>query len=135
VSGAGQTGMRPVVLLRLAVTGVQLVSVYVVLGPPDWAAAGDFVTSNLPTMAGSVAAAKIALWAVLLATLAAALVSTVRGALTAAAEMSRRSGTWSLAVVGVGLVILALGATHHASGPAVTLNGGSIQEARAELAR
>lgn len=135
MSGIREAGLGPIVLLRLVVTGVQLVSAYVVLGPPDWAAAGDFVTTNLPTMAGSVAAAKIVLWAVLLAALSAALVSTLRGALSAAAEAARRGGAWSLAVVAAGLLILAVGATHHSSGPAVTLNGGSIQEARAELAR
>ena len=127
--------MRPVVVLRLVVTAVQLLSAYVVLGPPDWAAAGDFLTSNLPTMAGSVAMAKIVLWVVLLAALVAALVATARGALAVAAEARRRSATWSVAVMAAGLVIFAVGATHHTTGPAVMLSGGSLQEARAELAR
>jgi hypothetical protein len=117
----------------LAVAGVQLVSAYVVLGRPDVGAAREFLTGTSPTMTGSVAAAQLVLWAALLVAVLAILVAVVSGAVTMIGSAPRRP-MWSLAVVLVGLVILAVGAAHRLGSASDTISGGSLQEA-GQLAR
>ncbi len=120
------------VAVPLLVAAVQLGSAYVVLGTPDLPAARDFLTGTAPTMAGSVAAAQLVLWGALVAALGAALLTALvptMGALQAAG----RGALWSAAVLVIGLVILAAGAGHHSGAGSVSLSGGSVQEARAQL--
>ena len=125
----------PVELLGvLAVAAVQLVSAYVVLGRPDLGQAWDFLTGTDPTMVGSIAAAQVVLWAGLALTLVGLLVALVTGAIGMMGG-ARRGTAWSVAVVVIGLVILAAGASHRSSAGADTIAGGSLQEARAQLAR
>jgi hypothetical protein len=129
------TRRSPVELLAvLAVAAVQVAAAYVVLGRPDLGQAWGFLTGTDPTMTGSVAAAQLVLWAGLAVTLVGLLVALVTGALSLIGG-ARRTGAWSLAVVAIGLVILVAGAVHRASSTSDTIAGGSLQEARAQLAR
>lgn len=122
------------VVLALAVAAVQLGSAYVVLGTPDVAAARDFLTgTGLPTMAGSVAAAQLVLWATLGVAFVAALVSGVTRTV-GAVQSASRNAVWSIVVVAIGAVILVAGVDHHSTAGSVTLSGGSVPEARAQLA-
>jgi hypothetical protein len=116
----------------LLVTAVQLGSAYVVLGTPDVVAARDFLTGTVPTMAGSVAAAQLVLWAALAIAFAAALLAALTRTV-GAVQAAGRSALWSVTVVVIGLVILAAGAGHRSSAASVSLSGGSLQEARAQL--
>lgn len=123
------------VALALAVAALQLGSAYVVLGPPDLAAAREFLTGTGPsTMAGGVAAAQLVLWVTLgvafLAALLAVLTRTV-----GAVQSASRNAIWSMVVVATGALILAAGADHHSTAGSVTLSGGSVPEARAQLGR
>ena len=121
------------ILLALAVAAVQLGSAYVVLGRPDVAAARDFLTGTaLPTMAGSVAAAQLVLWVVLLVAFAAALVAGLTRTV-GAVQSASRNAVWSVVVVAIGALILAAGVDHHSTAGSVMLSGGSVPEARAQL--
>lgn len=125
------------VVLPLLVVSIQLAAAYVVLGRPDLAAARDFLTGASQTIAGSLAAVEILLWAMLAAVFVAVVVSTLAsavGAAHAAHGAGRgRSGVWSVAVVAVGIVILLAGASHRSTTDATTLSGGSLAEARSQL--
>ena len=132
-------GSRPLVLLTrvglpLAVAAAQLVAAYLVLGLPDLAAARDFLTSNLPTMSGSIAASQVLLWLLLVAACASSVVAAA-GPAVAALDARRSARLWSLAVMSAGLLILAAGVGHRLSSSTVDISGGSLSEARAELAR
>jgi len=121
------------VALPALVAGVQLVSAYLVLGTPDLTAAADFLTGTAPpTMPGSLAAAQLLLWAVLAAAFAAALVAVLTRSVSAV-QGGERDAIWSLAMVAAGLMILAAGADHRSTAGTVSLSGGSVQEARAQL--
>jgi hypothetical protein len=121
------------VLLALVVAAVQLGSAYVVLGTPDVAAARDFLTgTGLPTMAGSVAAAQLVLWATLGVAFVAALVAGLTRTV-GAVQSASRNAVWSMVVVAIGAVILAAGVDHHSAAGSVMLSGGSVPEARAQL--
>jgi hypothetical protein len=120
------------VAVPLAVGAVQLGSAYVVLGTPDVAAARDFLTGNTPTMAGSLAAGQLVLWAALAVAFAAALVSAL-GRAAGAVQAAGGSAVWSVTAVGIGLLILAAGVDHRAAAGSVDLSGGTVQEARAQL--
>jgi hypothetical protein len=122
------------VVLPLGVAGVQLVSAYVVLGTPDLAAARDFLTGTSPTLSGSVAAAQLALWATVGVGLAAGIVAALTRTVDAARSASRNA-VWSLAAVLIGAAILAVGVDHRSTSGMVTLSGGSLPEARAQLDR
>lgn len=124
----------PDVLGPLLVSLLQLGLAYVVVGIPDWRAIADFLTSNQPADAGAVAAAQALLWAVAAAAFATALVSVGREAVRSARRRGRNLA-WSLAVMLAGLMVLAAGLEHHVQGSTLTMSGGSLQEARAELAR
>ncbi len=118
----------------VVVATVQLVSAYVVLGRPDLRVAMDFLVGTQPTMAGSIAAAQLVLWIAVVVALAGVLVAVVTGAATVIGS-ARRATAWSLAVLGIGLVILVAGAAHRAGAGSDSISGGSLQEARAQLAR
>jgi hypothetical protein len=121
------------IVLALLVAAVQLGSAYLVLGTPDLTAARDFLTGTAPTMAGSLAAAQLVLWTTLAVAFAAALLSGLTRTVGAVQSVSR-SAIWSLAVVATGALILAAGVNHRTSAGAVMLSGGSVPEARAQLA-
>ncbi|HEY4028368.1 MAG TPA: hypothetical protein VGO86_18220 [Candidatus Dormibacteraeota bacterium] len=123
-----------VLALPLLVIAVQLGSAYLVLGTPDLAAARDFLTGTLPSMAGSVAAAQLVLWAALAVAFVAALLAALLRTVSAV-QTAGRTAVWSVTVVATGLLILAAGANHRSTSGAVHLSGGSLQEARAQLGR
>jgi len=121
------------VLLALAVAALQLGSAYLVLGTPDLSAARDFLTGTRPTtMAGSLAAAQLVLWITLGVAFAASLLAGVTRTV-GAVQSASRNAIWSIVVVATGLLILAAGVDHRTSAGGVTLSGGSVPEARAQL--
>jgi hypothetical protein len=120
------------IVLPLVVAAVQLGSAYVVLGTPDLTAARDFLTGTAPTMTDSVAAAQLLLWTMLAAAFAAALLAAVTRTVSAV-QAAGGNAIWSVAVVGAGLLILAAGANHRTTSSTVTLSGGSLQEAQAQI--
>jgi hypothetical protein len=121
------------VVLALLVAAVQLGSAYVVLGTPDVAAARDFLTgTGLSTMAGSLAAAQLVLWTTLAVAFVAALVAGLTRSV-GAVQSASRNAVWSIVVVAIGALILGAGVNHRTSAGTVTLSGGSVPEARAQL--
>ena len=122
------------VVLAVVVAAVQVGSAYVVLGTPDLTAARDFLTGTGPsTMVGSVAAAQLVLWTTLAVASVAALVAGLTRTV-GAVQSASRSAIWSVVVVATGALILAAGVDHRATAGSVTLSGGSVPEARAQLA-
>lgn len=121
------------VVLALVVAAVQVGSAYLVLGTPDLTAAREFLTGTSPTMSGSLAAAQLLLWTTLAVALAAALLSGLTRTV-GAVQSASRSAVWSVAVVATGALILAAGVGHRTSAGSVTFSGGSVPEARAQLA-
>jgi len=120
--------------LPLAVVALQLVAGYLVLGFPNLAAAKDFLTTDLPTLSGSIAASQVLVWLLLLVACLASTVSAA-GAAMVVVKGRRRARLWSAGVMGAGLLILAVGIGHHLSSSSVDISGGSVDEARAQLAR
>lgn len=120
--------------VSLLVSGVQLASAYLVLGLPDLAAARDFLTATAPSMEGSVAAATLLLWAALAAGLVVAVVAALTRTVDAA-RLAGRTALWSVVVLTTGLLVLAAGAGHRATAGSVGLSGGSLDEARSQLAQ
>ena len=123
------------VVLPLLVTAIQFASAYVVLGTPDVAAARDFLTGTTPTMAGSLAAAQIVLWAAVAVAFAAAVVAAVTRTAGVVHAVAGGSAVWAVTAMAVGLLILGAGVNHRSNASTLTLSGGSVQEARAQLAR
>jgi hypothetical protein len=130
---AGGSSILTRVALPMAVAAVQLVAGYVVMGLPNLPAARDFLTSTLPTTSGSIAASQIVVWVLLLVACLASVV-TATGSAVAAVDRRRRARLWSAGVVGAGLLVLGAGIGHHVTSSAVDISGGSVQEARAQLA-
>ena len=122
------------VAVPLVVAAGQLIAAYLVLGLPDFAAARDFLTSNLPTMSGSIAASQVLAWLLLVIACASSVVAAT-GPLVSALDARTGARLWSVTVLAAGLLILAAGIGHHLSSNAVDISGGSLNEARAELAR
>jgi hypothetical protein len=122
------------VFLPLGVAVVQLAAAYLVLGLPDLGAARDFLTSTLPTMSGSIAASQVLVWLLLVVTCATSVAAGV-GPTIATIDARRSIRFWSVAVMAAGLLILAAGVGRHLTSSAVDISGGSLNEARAELAR
>jgi hypothetical protein len=122
------------VLLPVGVAAVQLAAAYLVLGLPDFAAARDFLTSTLPTMSGSIAASQVLVW-LLLVVACVCSVAAGAGRTIAAIDTRRSVRFWSVAVMAAGLLVLAAGIGRHLTSSAVDISGGSLNEARAELAR
>ena len=121
------------IVLALLVGVVQLGSAYVVLGTPDVAAARDFLTGTGPsTMAGSVAAAQLVLWTTLAVAFVASLVAGLARTV-GAVQSASRNAIWSIVVVATGALILGAGVDHRTTVGSVTLSGGSVPEARAQL--
>ena len=122
------------IVLPLVVGAVQLASAYLVLGPPDLADAQVFLTGTAsPTMAGSLAAAQLLLWIGLAIAFVAALASGLTRTV-GAVQAASRGAIWAVAVIATGALILVAGIGHHVSAGGITLSGGSVPEARAQLA-
>jgi hypothetical protein len=121
-------------VLPLGVAAVQLAAAYLVLGLPDLGAARDFLTSNLPTMSGSIAASQVLVWMLLLVACVSSVAAGV-GPTIATIDTRRSIRFWSVAVMAAGLLVLAAGVGRHLASSAVDISGGSLNEARAELAR
>jgi hypothetical protein len=121
--------------LALAASALQAAAAMIVLGPPGWSAAWDFFVSSEPTMASALAASRLFVSLIAFATLAWAIVRTAR--LAARGAATRRPRTLAgVAVLALGLLILAAGLSHHVgSSPSVVLGAGSVKEASQELAR
>ena len=118
----------------LAIGLLQLGLAIVVLGVPDLGAAVGFLTSSRPSASGALALLQALLWLFAIVAVAAALLSIGREARRR--RRPRRSRlAWSLAVALAGLVLLTGGAQHHAQRSTLSMSGGSMGEARAELAR
>lgn len=123
-------------LLPLIVVAIELSCAWIVLGVPDLGAVRRFLfAGSEPTGFESVSAAQAALWIVVLAALAGAVLSLVRNVLQAGGVWNQRAWAWGLLVAAAGAAILAAGATVHSSRGSLSMAGGSVQEARAELAR
>jgi hypothetical protein len=120
--------------VRLLVGLLQLGLAIVVLGTPDLGAAAVFLTSNRPSSSGALALSRALLWVF-------ALVGMIMALLAIGREARRRQRrrpsrlAWSLAVALAGVVVLTGGAQHHAQRATLAMSGGSMGEARAELAR
>jgi hypothetical protein len=121
-------------ILTLVGIGVEAVAAYVVLGLPDLPAAAEFLTGNVPAMAGSLATAQVVLWLALSVAFCGILVSVLLKTVATLGAAGHSPG-WSLMVVVIGLIILAAGLHHRSGAASVSLSGGSLQEARAQLAR
>lgn len=104
------------------------------LGGPDWRDAADFLLSNHPTEQGAAAAAQVLVWAVGAVAMTAAIISGGRDSARRAGRRNKRLA-WSLAIMLAGLIVLVGGFTHHAQRTTLAMSGGSLQEARAQLAR
>ena len=105
-----------------------------VLGSPDVGAAADFLAGPLPNYAGVIAALEVMIWALV------ALVVLWSAAGVAAAAQSRlpahrHQRLWGAGVLVLGLAILLAGLNHHLSAEAVSLGGGSAEEASRLLER
>ncbi len=123
-------------LLPLIVVAIELSCAWIVLGVPDLGAVRRFLfAGSEPTGFESVSAAQAALWIVVLAALAGAVLSLVRNVLQAGGVWNQRVWARGLLVAAAGAAILAAGATVHSSRGSLSMAGGSFQEARAELAR
>ncbi len=124
------------VLLPLIVVAIELSCAWIVLGVPDLGAVRRFLfAGSEPTGFESVSAAQAALWIVVLAALAGAVLSLVRNVLQAGGVWNQRAWARGLLVAAAGAAILAAGATVHSSRGSLSMAGGSFQEAMAELAR
>jgi hypothetical protein len=118
--------------LPVSAAAVQLAASLLVLGPPDPGLASGFLVSSLPTVAETLAALELLVWAMVSATVAWGLASMLRAGAPAARAVRRRF--WEVSVAGAGLVLLGIGVAHH-SAYQVTLSGGSVQEAQQAVGR
>lgn len=121
-------------LIPIAVTALQVVAAVAVLGLPHPGDVFGFLTGSAPTLGQAVAMLQALLWGVVGAT---ALVSLWLGLRHArrAVRMHDLRHAWAGAVVVVGCCVLLAGVAHRLAAPATTMTGGSLQEARQELAR
>lgn len=84
------------------------------LGRPDFAAAGDFMTSGRPTRYGALAAVQLVVWALVVALFVWQFVHALRRASGIRHEMKRRR-TRSRAYLALGLLLFTGGALHNQS--------------------
>jgi uncharacterized membrane-anchored protein len=123
--------------LPLVAAAAQVAAALIVLGPPGWAAAGDFFFSRNPTFASALAASRVTVSLIAVGMLVWALMRVAREAARGAraAGERRRQTMAGVAALATGLLILAAGLTHHMGAPSVVLGAGSVKEASQELAR
>src|SRR2546430_2529739 len=99
-------------------------------------AAWDFFVSRQPTFASALAASRMTVSLIALVMLAWAVVRAARATATGVVAVERRRQTVAgAAVLGLGLLILGAGLSHHLGSPSVVLGAGSVKEASQELAR
>lgn len=120
--------------LILIASGVEATAAAGVLGAPEPRLAIEFLGSSAPTIADVLAALRLLIWGVVVATSILGLVA-VLGTVRRTARRLWRSRLWSSAVLASGLLILALGWSHHQTEPRFSMSGGSVPEARSELGR
>jgi len=124
------------VALPLVSSAVQAAAALSVLGLPGWASAWDFFVSRQPTFASALAASRMTVSLIALVMLAWAVVRAARATATGVVAVERRRQTVAgAAVLGLGLLILGAGLSHHLGSPSVVLGAGSVKEASQELAR
>ena len=119
---------------RLAVSAALLAAAALVLGAPNLAQTVDFFASPVPTFSAALAASGFLVWAIVVVALGVSVAGAVRTVLSRV-DASQRHRLWGPLVMLAGLLIMAAGLSHHYSGARLTLSGGSVQEARQELAR
>lgn len=133
-----QERTTPVLVLelgsRLAITGALLLAATAVLGAPNVRQTMDFFFSPVPTFSAALAASGFLVWVIVGGALAVSLAGVLR-AVVSRLETSHRYRLWGPLIMLAGLLIMAAGLIHHYSGTNMTLSGGSVQEARQELAR
>jgi hypothetical protein len=120
--------------IPLLVATAQLAAAVTVLGLPSLPAAEDFFVSRAPTFASAIAASQLTVWVIVAVTFGWSLALAAGAALPGMGE-HRRKLLWSSLVMVAGLLILVAGLGHHAGAGAVSMSGGSLQEASQELAR
>jgi len=125
---AGQT------VLILVASGIEAATAALVLGPPDPALAIQFLGSASPTVVSVLAGLRILIWGAVLLTVVLGLL-TAMGTVQRTAQRLQRSRAWSGAVLASGLLVLALGWSHHQADLRLSMSGGSVPEARSELGR
>jgi hypothetical protein len=120
-------------VLPVLTGGVQLAAAAVVLGRPDLGLARGFLGARVPTVAETLAALELLVWALV----AASFVACVAGVLATGAPVLRaaRGRAWELSVAAIGLLLLTAGLAHHATPPASFGGGGSVQEAEQAVGR
>lgn len=122
--------------LRVLVTGTLLVSAALVLGSPSWSEVASFFSSPVPTFDSAVAATSLLVWVTVLAGLGLSLAAVVRAlGGRVGSWLAQRRRLWGAFVMLAGLLVLTAGLSHHYARETVTLSGGSVQEAKQELAR
>jgi hypothetical protein len=121
-------------LLPIVVTAMQVAAAIVVLGVPHPGDVIGFLMGSVPTLGQAVAMLQALLWAVVAGS---ALVSLWLGLRQARLALRMRTlrQAWAGAVVVVGCCVLLAGVAHRLATPGETMTGGSVQEARQELAR
>lgn len=121
-------------LLPIVVTALQVVAAIAVLGLPHPGDVVGFLAGSVPTFGQTVAMLQALLWAVVGAS---ALVSLWLGLRHArrAVRIRYLRHAWAGAVVVVGCCVLLAGIAHRLAEPTTIMTGGSVQEARQELAR
>jgi hypothetical protein len=122
------------VLPRLAVSACQLSAALLALGPPDPKSLAAFLAGAVPTEEGAEAMLRLILWALVLG----ASLAGLRAARASASRLVRApwpERLWGMSVLFAGFCVLAGAALHRWSGGHMTMAGGSLLEAEAQLAR
>lgn len=121
-------------VLPIAVTGLQVAAAIIVLGLPLPGDVLGFLVGSVPTLGQAVAMLQALLWAVVGCSALVSLWLGLRQARLAVRVRTLRQA-WAGAVVVAGCCVLLAGVAHRLAAPNVTMAGGSVQEARQELAR
>jgi hypothetical protein len=121
-------------LLPIAVTALQVAAAILVLGVPHPGDVIGFLVGSVPTLGQAVATLQALLWTVVGGSALVGLGLGLRQA-RLAARVRRLRHAWAGAVVVAGCCVLLAGVAHRLATPTVTMTGGSVQEARQELAR
>jgi hypothetical protein len=118
--------------LPLVAAAVQLGAAALALGRPEPALALAFLSGSLPSAAEALAAVELLVWAAVAGSVLWGVLALTTEAAPAAAAVRRR--LWEASVAAAGLLVLTVGAAHHASSH-MALSGGSVQEAQQAVGR
>ncbi|MGH7882160.1 MAG: hypothetical protein ACREN8_04550 [Candidatus Dormibacteraceae bacterium] len=116
----------------LLISALQLWAVLLILGLPDFAQVGGFLSSGVPTWGGAVALLQLLLWFFVVGLLGGAIGQLGRGA-RVMIRRQRAGQLWGGAVLLIGICLLLAGLLHHLAPPPLVMSGGSLEEARVEL--